>query len=525
LAERAQLSCLVEPSVALVWNFADPMHPLCVLEAPSEVLAIKFNPSRPHLIVGGCMNGQILLWDISHALEAKPKQSTKTRAPQNQQEDVMHIPRMQPPLKGHTLEKDGDSFVSRIQPCQVSRAEFGHKRAVHDICWLPESLELDFAGKLEPGQDHNQFASISEDGTMMIWDLRPDRLSEKQKKMKKNKSKGGPGEDILWIPQMKWPITRPDGSGEALGLRIHLDGRVNGVPTYRMCCTTVEGEFCVCHFGPKDDKANQQTAYSEEGQKKELRMVRSLATAHAGPGWSVQRHPQLPDFFLTVGDWGFKIWKLGVTYPIIASPMGEYQMLCGRWSPTRASVVVVGTSDGFIQVWDLLDRSHEPTLFHRLSSDAISVLEFKPYAEKKPVAANAPANPNAINQLLVVGTKVGTFHLFDLPKVLVKGQTHELRQMKQLLDREVRRVAYFSWRWKERQKEMDRLVQEKADPSGAGGGGGAAASAPTKAKDDDLAEEDADFMYDAEADAAFLAKVEAFGKEEDEFTDEQASAE
>ena len=55
----------------LVWNFRDPIHPELVLESPYEVFCFESNPLQPEVIVGGCYNGQIIMWDTA-SQEVKP---------------------------------------------------------------------------------------------------------------------------------------------------------------------------------------------------------------------------------------------------------------------------------------------------------------------------------------------------------------------------------------------------------------------------------------------------------------------
>ena len=49
----------------LVWTFATLMHPEYILESPVEVTCFEFNSAQPSLVVGGCCNGQIIMWDNS----------------------------------------------------------------------------------------------------------------------------------------------------------------------------------------------------------------------------------------------------------------------------------------------------------------------------------------------------------------------------------------------------------------------------------------------------------------------------
>ena len=62
--ERIDLSFIQSNFLILIWNFVDPIHPQLFLEAPDTVRCFQFNPSNPNVIVGGCSNGQIVLWNI-----------------------------------------------------------------------------------------------------------------------------------------------------------------------------------------------------------------------------------------------------------------------------------------------------------------------------------------------------------------------------------------------------------------------------------------------------------------------------
>lgn len=56
-------------SYILIWNFADQINPELVLEAPSEVHAFKFHPENKDMIVAGCSNGQVLVYELKEARE------------------------------------------------------------------------------------------------------------------------------------------------------------------------------------------------------------------------------------------------------------------------------------------------------------------------------------------------------------------------------------------------------------------------------------------------------------------------
>ena len=51
----------------LVWNLADLIQPDYVLECPFEVGTFAINPGQPNMLAGGCVTGQVLLWDCTAA--------------------------------------------------------------------------------------------------------------------------------------------------------------------------------------------------------------------------------------------------------------------------------------------------------------------------------------------------------------------------------------------------------------------------------------------------------------------------
>lgn len=505
MAERLEAGKDVDNAVCIVWSLADQAVPQYILDSPAEVVCLKFCPTKPDLIIGGLANGQVALWNINVQGDTKSrhgKHANRLRPQQNGNEDVTSIPAFDPPVPGQTLEKSGDHMVWRLKPAQLSRIEYSHRRPVQDICWLPADCECNFDGTLtEPTEGQNQFATISEDGVMFIWDMRPLRQPEQKIKRLKT-SKGVPGESVAWVPLLKWAVSRPDGSGDLIGLRIHLECKnAEGEPDYLMCCTSAEGEFATCFWGPKDEARQRGAPGFEADTRREARMMRSLAEAHAGPAWALHRHPALPEYYLTVGDWSFKIWKIGLNTPILSSPMGESHFTCGRWSPTRPAVLFVGTGDGSVQVWDLLDRSHEKLFVTQVTGqEAITTLEFKPVNDRR-------QSVHALN--LAVGTKQGYVHLYELPKKLVKSHPSELRLTKQFFERESRRVAYFSWRWKERSKEMDSAMHDR------GGAGEAAKGGARGAEDSNGLDENDEYMATADDDKDFLELVAKLNGEEE----------
>ncbi|KAK9495658.1 WD40-repeat-containing domain protein [Lipomyces doorenjongii] len=56
--------------IVQVWNTHLRDRPEYVFHSQSDILSCKFSPFHPNLIVGGCYNGQVLVWDIRAKSEA-----------------------------------------------------------------------------------------------------------------------------------------------------------------------------------------------------------------------------------------------------------------------------------------------------------------------------------------------------------------------------------------------------------------------------------------------------------------------
>lgn len=117
--DRIELGCNVRPksSLILIWSFQDPIHPQLILEAPDDISCFQFNPVDPSIIVGGCVNGQLVAWDISAYSEVLKS----IRSTEDGKEKKFQTPTMKYEI--------------------VSSIESSHRGIVQDIHWLPKHFE------------------------------------------------------------------------------------------------------------------------------------------------------------------------------------------------------------------------------------------------------------------------------------------------------------------------------------------------------------------------------------------------
>ncbi|KPI89875.1 hypothetical protein ABL78_1044 [Leptomonas seymouri] len=574
--ERLQANRRCDSSVSLIWDLTDLMRPRYILESPAEVQVLHFHPTRPNLVAGGAMNGQVYLWDLSVGEAAASFSSNKNAQKRQQQQqqqanndsgrdatagadagasmmgagaadsaygasvdeaaaaefrEVSEVPQMPNSLKGLTLEQDGDVSVPRLQPIQLSRVELSHQCPVHDLQWLPDNLEFGFDGKQTVMNETHQFATISEDGTILVWDIRSEHLPQDKLRKIKHQSRVG-GMEQPWVPLLRYLLSKPDGNGDLAGFRLFFNGcTVDDSPSYSAAVGSMDGQLGFCSMVTQHER-RPSVVLPTFGFTRDTRFVRTVVPdAHGGPVYCVERHPTIGDVYLTCGDYTFKVWRTGVPMPLYESPQRATAVYCAAWSPARPGLVFIGLGNGMVELWDLLDRNPEPMLTHHLVQDAITSLSFQPL----PHRVN-----NRYSQQILIGTNLGSFHWYALPTALSRATSGERRYVRAMLERETRRVAYYGWRWSERQLEIDRFglqgaaarlrgtIVVTANVNG-GGSGGAAKPLKDNADQDDLLlvtdrrapKEDADakdfdnpYAQDTQRDEEFLELVERLHREE-----------
>ena len=120
-------------------------------------MCFEFNRSNPDLLVAGCLNGQIVVWDISeyHDKLRLNKNATKSE-------------------ETNTMGKERTSETPILRYAASSLIESSHRGPVTDLIWFPKFLDVGPHGETTETKDSEvtQFATCSLDGQVMFWDLR-----------------------------------------------------------------------------------------------------------------------------------------------------------------------------------------------------------------------------------------------------------------------------------------------------------------------------------------------------------------
>jgi len=457
---------LMNPSFVLIWSFADPIHPLLLLEAPDDILCFQFNPSNPYVIAGGCINGQIVIWEISSYADRLINHQSQAQGQAKQTRTTL------PPFL--TLNKQELSPIVRY--CAVSNIEHSHKMAVTDIQWIPDHFEVGRMGiAIENKANHcNQIISAASDGQILFWDIRPNKATiSSPSQLGITEVSQFKSLDLTWKPFLKVQARHMKGSVDMSAVKFSISERQGerGEVKTRLEDNSEEKlqqmdskSLTGIGFGRKKDEGkvleNINTKFyvvTEDGELlyMDWKLSKDIDTgkvisprpevileAHDGPINTLERSPFFKDIILTAGGWTFAIWKENnIKGPLLLSNSHSVKLTSGFWSPSRPGVFFIGKSDGSVDVWDLLDKTHEPFLNQSVTP--------------VPIQTIFPYQVSSKQQLLAIGDKIGTLHIFEVPWNLRHPSINEIASVENYFEREERRLTYIEDRINGKESKMD----------------------------------------------------------------------
>ncbi|XP_070448854.1 dynein axonemal intermediate chain 3 isoform X1 [Equus przewalskii] len=466
---------LLQPSLILFWSFSDPIHPQLMLESPDDIFCFKFCPSDPNIIAGGCINGQIVMWDIT--AHADRIENIKTGGSRSKKVTLKPM---------FLLEPDSNKEAMYIRHCAVSSIENGHKHVITDIHWLPDTFEINRMGTVFENRSGIccQLVTCSADCTICFWDIRPQKaLTPQPTEKKKEESIEIPFDvpstflhlDLAWKPLSKIRLSKGETSLDHCPTKISLSedhlqykaqdkmlaqskaAKVGDMNPYQ----NLEGGLAN-HLKPREDFCTKFFVGTEEGEViyTDWKMERdsetgrlmtkkpvSLYTVHDGAVHTVQRSPFYKDIILTIGGWNVAIWKEGVmTGPLLQTSCAPKRYTSGHWSLTRPGVFYIGREDGYIDIWDLLEKTHEPALSQNICITMITCIK--------------PWTFSAKQQFIAVADYYGTLHILEIPWTLSHPSANEVLSMNYYFEREVKHLEYVDQRKKIREQEKKEMQLE-----------------------------------------------------------------
>uniref|UniRef100_A0A2I3GIA6 Dynein axonemal intermediate chain 3 n=1 Tax=Nomascus leucogenys TaxID=61853 RepID=A0A2I3GIA6_NOMLE len=457
---------LLQPSLILFWSFSDPIHPQLMLESPDDIFCFKFCPSDPNIIAGGCINGQIVMWDITaHADRIENIKAGGSRSKKATLKPMF------------LLEPEGNKEAMYIRHCAVYSIEneFHH-------------IGINRMGSVFENRSGIccQLVTCSADCTICFWDIRPQKpLTPQTTEKKKEESIEIPFDvpstflhlDLSWKPLTKVRLSKGETSLDHCPTKISLN------EDHLLCKTqdkmlaqskTEKAEemnpyhnlesgmadllkpiddFCTKFFVGTEEGEVIYTDWKMEKDPETGRLMPkkpvSLHTIHDGTVHTIQRSPFYNDIILTVGGWNVAIWKEGVmTGPLLQSCCAPKRYTSGHWSLTRPGVFYIGREDGYIDIWDLLEKTHEPAQSQNICITMITYIKPWIFSSKQ--------------QFIAIADYYGTLHILEIPWTLSRPSTNEMASVNHYFEREVKHLEYVEQRKKIREQEKKEMELEMA---------------------------------------------------------------
>lgn len=443
--ERVHQSGQTNTSYILLWDFRQLVRPQILLQSPHEIFTFRFNATNPNIVVGGCLTGQVMLWDVSEAMAAVNRRGNRGKGGS---------------AAGPGPETDeDDNNIAPVSPKWVSNVDHSHKRPVADMLWLPPTVQINHRGQVVSDEHldnmSHQFVTVAGDGQVIVWDTRYEAIANdelrhiaraKHAHFENGKGSGKEGARALWVPVFRAHLKRTEGVGElslckvssTFGTKSSLSSSSSpsrgGDPRSLFMVSTEEGDVLLTDLSASGSKTSMSMKDDEDEDASESKdFVRWISKDLPRPAVCLQHSPFFPDIILSVGDLKFNLWKIGEPQPMFTSPLAHTYLTGGSWSPTRPAVLILSCTDGSLLAWDFTDSSYRHSIELKPFHARISSLEFLPAT-----SVNASRQ-----QLLAVGDVTGTLHIFEVPRNLSRPVHKEESIMANFFERELKRVEYL----------------------------------------------------------------------------------
>ncbi|CAG0898753.1 unnamed protein product [Cyprideis torosa] len=419
--------CFLEREVA-----ERPNCPEYVISDPtSSLVSVEFNPKDPTVLAGGMYNGRVAWWDIRRRTEGGAVEVTSME--HSHKEPVYQVSSGKSNLWVRLQRHPPVSPVAYAAG-NVDKFKVRHRILLCVYRWKAVWQTI-------PVREPPCSTSPSVPNPQVLWwDTR--KMSEPTECLILDVQKATPDPQLskaLGASCLEYEPTIP--TRFMVGTEQGRGGlwQSNDMPLFPCPCDL--GKVMTCNRKAKSPQEKIMTVFP----------------AHVGPVYAVARNPISLKNFLTVGDWGPKIWSEDVRdSPIIWTGHQPSRLLDGCWSPTRPCTFFTASMDGKMDIWDVLAYHSKPVKSLKVCDEPLRCLRV-----------------HESGGIVGCGTDRGAIHLVKLSDNLTKISKNERVLMSGLLDRETHREKLLEQRLKEQR------VKEKARSEGAAMGkrSGAEASA------------------------------------------------
>ncbi|CAH2267077.1 jg8341 [Pararge aegeria aegeria] len=437
----------------LIWSHIDSLLPKLTLEAPREVKVLSFCPFDENILIGGCINGQVIVWDITNKLENVDKLEVLS-----EKREKYRIA-----MNSHMGWMKNVQDKSIVQYTALSNLLTSHYGAITAINWLSPNFNVTTTGKSMMMNDLRKsmiFFTGSEDGLILIWSLSVENVTLFQgKKVKKSKR-------VLRRPSgllVDFSPYRVLDRNLLPCYKIHLGvaGHPQTLPlqsfgmnppvmkfTYIPRNTGTGRKYFTCEIIPQSETEINTILYcgTQHGELSKITWeghefntgevvnseycdVMFSCHIHDGALTRTQKNPFISHITMTVGGKIFAIWSDKLkTRPIIWKKR-PCRLTDGVWSLYKPSLLFFTTSEGDLETWDLLLRSDQPISIQTLSGNMLTGVSL----HTLPLAKN----------IIGVSDINGSFRMFLYPPIFMIENPAYIGRTENMIIRELKVMNTF----------------------------------------------------------------------------------
>jgi WD40 repeat protein len=297
-----------------------------------------------------------------------------------------------------------------------------------DLRWLPPQQKINRIGELDVVEETSEFMTVSLDGRLIVWDIIIDTNN-----VHGNTELFLPGASLVneWTPVFTMNIYKSPKSGIYLPTRLfHVctdEGKLNGDARI----ITEEGEVLAFNWVNGLDR-------SLAGRQNPTISLRQQLLYHTA--LSFVPSPFVPGLFLACDRSQIILadLKSGVL-ELSRSSARPQALTCVQFSPTRPSLFLAGKENGEVEVWAILDKSHECLFTQSVASSRVVSLSFGVGHHDK--------------QLLAVGCGDGSLMIYKVPDFMAKAAPDEIEQVTKFVEQQRGFVNQVDERFKVRAAE------------------------------------------------------------------------
>ncbi|KAK2583369.1 hypothetical protein KPH14_009361 [Odynerus spinipes] len=376
---------------ALLWSLSNAFRPRSYLRSNEDVHCISFCPMRDDVVVGGCENGQIVIWSIPF----------------------------------ETIDLADSSDVAVVNVDTTSTEDQSQRLPIRKIRWIPAKYKVEPSRQLveSSNQSFTQFMTASMDGTIVIWtlDISSSRLLTDSLQATYKLSVKMPN------TSRNFTLLSMSVSSESLQEEYDVHREVNESSrkeeehTKRLWLGTAEGELMRCTW-------EGQMFDTEPSDSEELTFL-DRSYAHDGPVIEIVRCHRLLDIVLTIGGHILAIWNENYFESPIFWRRSPFFYTACCWCD-QPGVFLIGRHDGELEVWDIKRKNGEPVLVRTISDGPITVLSFWKQTDES-------------SGLIGVADSKGIFRVFREP-AKYSDDLERMDWLEEYIWREVRRKKVFS---------------------------------------------------------------------------------